>query len=65
MTLILNTHPIIPEMLNVTGQSIKYCNSCISDSLLKSRKICSGDVKLIFFFLIGCADGNALLILSN
>ena len=48
MTFILNTHPIIPEMLNITGQPIKYCNSCVSDSLLKSRKICSGDVKLIF-----------------
>jgi hypothetical protein len=40
--------PVIPEMLNITGYSIKYPNSCVIDSLLKSRKIFSMDVKCVF-----------------
>jgi hypothetical protein len=48
MPFILNTRPVIPEMLHITEQSIKYWNSCVSDSLLKNRRICGGDVKLMF-----------------
>jgi len=48
MKFILKKHSLNPEMLNITGKSIQYPSSWVSDSLLKTKKICSRDVKLTF-----------------
>ena len=55
MKFILKMHPIIPEMLNITGQSIKFPNSWVSNSLLKSRKICSRDFCFLYLIRV-CSD---------
>lgn len=47
--MILNTHPITPEMLNITGQSIKYPNSWLQWLPFEKQKdFCSRDVNWIF-----------------
>ena len=42
MKFIGKTHPVIPEMLNITVQSIKYPNSWICNALLKVERFVVG-----------------------